>query len=1142
MPGLAHICAPMKKSPLLWIAVLWSACAPAFLPAITPAELESRFKQLPTVPEDKMPALSNTPGTFRGLIQHEGLEGSTWVAFPFVENPGSFGFDPQGRLYVAEANRFWLGVPDLRGANELIRDDFKAATVADRLALYQKYATSFPEGWFSRVADRLILLEDRDGNGAADFRSLFSDRFKRPEDGIGFSVLADDGSVYFTCIPSVWKLRDTDGDGKADEEKEISTGYGVRVSFIGHDLHGITRGPDGRLYFSVGDRSYHVTDAKGKEHNGAGRGAIFRCESDGSGLEVFCTGLRNPQELVFDDHGNLFTFDNTGDIGDKARMVYALEGSDSGWNMSHQSPHHYATHLDWGDFRPEKSMWVAERMFDLHNDEQPQWVYPPAAHIGNGPSGVTWLTGESLPQDLRGKFLLSNYRGASDNCNLLLVDIDPAGAGFAAIEERELVKGVGASDVELGYDGKLYICDFGGGWSVNENGSIQVAVAKDAAQRQAGEAVAALFKEGFAQRDPQALSGLLEHPDRRVRQAAQFELVHRGDDGIALLKSIATGKGALLPRLHAIWGIGQAGRVDAKAAEALSPLLADEVAEIRANAARVLGDVRFAGAREALLKQLGEDESPRVRSLAAIALGRLGTAGDAAALFAAARKNGETKPDITLRHALLTGLESLAGEADAAAKKSSDSREERLLAVLVLRRAASAKLADFLGDTDASVRAEAIRAIYDTAALDGEAGKALAALPGAEVAKMPETLQRRVMAANYRLGTPESALRLLGFAAAPEIATPVRLAALRGLKQWQAAIDTDPVLGHYRPQVVSGRSVAALAPVLAEQLHHLLDHETNPDLIGLAMEFATLSGVEMDPATLLSQAANTKLSPALRVTVIQTLLASKPEGTAAAIETLLADPEAPVQAAAMQAAFALQLPGLRDRAVTAVEKGPLPVARAVIAGLSRSEIETVAAWWKIREQQLRPGLWLDAYLALSENGRAEANEFAASDAYAVFSLGLQGGDAKAGEVVFRNQGACLQCHQIGKDGGVQGPNLSEVAKRLSREKILESVANPGAVIAPGYGMATVTLKNGESVIGRLAEDTPDRVKVIGLDSKSREIQRSEIASVSPPVSAMPPMAAALPPRDFRDLIAFLASRKGGSGKDDSSHGDEKIAK
>lgn len=1137
-----------KALPLLLLAILFTDTV---IQAITPAELESRFKSLPTVPEDQMPALSNAKGTFRGLIQHDGLEGHTWVAFPFVENPGSFGFDPQGRLYVAEANRFWLGVPDLRGANELIRDDFKAVTVADRLAMYQKYAASFPEGWFSRVADRLILLEDRDGNGAADHRSLFSDRFKRPEDGIGFSVLADDGSVYFTCIPSVWKLRDTNGDGKADEETEISTGYGVRVSFIGHDLHGIVRGPDGRLYFSVGDRGYHITTADGKEHNGSGRGAVFRCESDGSGLEVFAKGLRNPQELVFDDHGNLFTFDNTGDIGDKARMVYVLEGSDSGWNMSHQSPHHYATHLDWGTFRPEQSMWVKERMFDTYNEEQPQWVYPPASHVANGPSGVTWLTGESIPADLRGKFLLSNYRGASDNCNLLLIAAKPKGAGYVAAEEREIVRGIGASDVELGYDGNLYICDFGGGWSVNENGSIQVAVSKNAAEREAGAKVAAMFKEGFVNRGVDELRSLLGHSDRRVRQAAQFALADKGEEGRAAFAAVINESTSQVARLHAIWGLGQLGRRDIAVAEALVPLLLQTDPEVRANAARVLGDLREASATTALLEALAKDDSPRVRSLSAIALGRIAKPGDAEvtkALFSAALTNGQKDPDIVLRHALLAALSQVATPAEAAAKADSASREERLLAVLVLRREESEELVKFLGDTDPLVRREAIRAIYDTAALDTAAGNTLASIRDG-LSDLPEAVQRRLVAANYRKGTPANALAMLQLAADSSISKPVRKAAFNGLKQWEATIETDPVLGHYRPQMVKdGRTFASLAPALGGNLRKFISESQDAELTTLAMEFATTAQIELDPATLLAQAGNAKLTPGLRVAVIESLVATKPEGTREKITALLSDKAIPVRAAAMKAAFALGLDGIVGQAAGAISDAPLPVARAAIAGIAATDPGAIVALWNDRSTKLRPGLWLDAYLALAEAGRPEAAAHAASDPNAVFLLSLLGGDATAGEIVFKNQGACLQCHKVGGEGGdkggVQGPDLRDVGKRLAREKILESVANPGAEIAPGFGMTTVTLKNNESVIGRLAKETPDQVTVIGLDNSERKIARSEIASVAPPVSAMPPIAAALPPRDFRDLVAFLASQKGGKWKaDDASHGDdEKIAK
>ena len=83
-------------------------------------------------------------------------------------------------------------------------------------------------------------------------------------------------------------------------------GFGVRVCFKGHDLHGITRGPDGRLYFFVGDRGYSVINDQGERLAAPSRGAIFRCDDDGSNFEVYAHGLRNPQEIAFDEYGNLY--------------------------------------------------------------------------------------------------------------------------------------------------------------------------------------------------------------------------------------------------------------------------------------------------------------------------------------------------------------------------------------------------------------------------------------------------------------------------------------------------------------------------------------------------------------------------------------------------------------------------------------------------------------------------------------------------------------------------------------------------------------------------------------------------------------------------------------------------------------------
>ena len=126
--------------------------------------------------------------------------------------------------------------------------------------------------------------------------------------------------------------------------------------------------------------------------------------------------------------------------------------------------------------------------------------------------------------------------------------------------------------------------------------------------------------------------------------------------------------------------------------------------------------------------------------------------------------------------------------------------------------------------------------------------------------------------------------------------------------------------------------------------------------------------------------------------------------------------------------------------------------------------------------------------------------------------------------MFRNQGACLQCHKIGSEGGVQGPDLSIVAERLKPSELLQSVVKPGAVITEGYGLSSVILKDGSVLVGRVPKQTDSVVQVIAPDGKVTNLKRSEVTSITPPISPMPPLGMTLPPHDLRNLIAFLASQ------------------
>jgi quinoprotein glucose dehydrogenase len=215
----------------------------------------------------------------------KGMKAELFAAEPQIGNPVAIALDEQGRLFAAEEYRFNIGTEENRTRPFLLEDDLQLQTVDDRLAMFKKFEKKFDGGmaWFTKNADRIQLLEDRDGDGRADSSKTFAE-FREPLDGLVAGVLPFDGDVYVTCIPNLWRLRDQNGDGKAELKEALHRGFGVNAAFLGHDLHGLVWGPDGRLYFSVGDRGFHVETKEGATLHGPRTGAVFRCDPDGANL------------------------------------------------------------------------------------------------------------------------------------------------------------------------------------------------------------------------------------------------------------------------------------------------------------------------------------------------------------------------------------------------------------------------------------------------------------------------------------------------------------------------------------------------------------------------------------------------------------------------------------------------------------------------------------------------------------------------------------------------------------------------------------------------------------------------------------------------------------------------------------------
>jgi len=179
-------------------------------------------------------------------------------------------------------------------------------------------------------------------------------------------------------------------------------------------------------------------------------------------------------------------------------------------------------------------------------------------------------------------------------------------------------------------------------------------------------------------------------------------------------------------------------------------------------------------------------------------------------------------------------------------------------------------------------------------------------------------------------------------------------------------------------------------------------------------------------------------------------------------------------------------------------------------------------------------LKLDVLDAARARATANPNLAAKVAAYTVSAAGvaqselLLGGSVLAGrEVVQNNLNAnCLACHGLESNGGSEvGPNLSTIGSQRDHAYLLESLLVPNANIATGYGLVSVTLKDGSVVAGTIARDMPQSVGVRLFDGTNRTLARADIVTQTPPVSIMPPMLGILQPREVRDVVAFLAAQK-----------------
>lgn len=1073
----------------------------------------------------------------------DGFEATLWASEKLLSDPVGLHVDDDGRAFVTITERRRNAEIDIRGHSDWMTEAVGMETLEDRREFIRRKIS--PEksdenqwledhnedgnhDWRDLTVNKesVLRIEDTTGNGYANRAEEYIRDFHSEITDVAGTVLYHDGDVFLGVSPDLWRIRDTNGDGYGNEKESVVHGFGTNIGFGGHGMSGLTKGPDGRIYWAIGDVGMSVVDDEGERWHYPRQGVIVRSEPDGSNFEVFASGLRNTHEFVFDKYGNLITVDNDGDHAEEfERLVYLVSGSDSGWRLNWQ----------FGKYNDPKNndykVLMDEEYFKPRFEDQAAHLLPPLDRYISGPSGMTYNPGTALNEEWKDHFFVGKFVGSPTNSGIHAFTLKESGASFVLEKDQQILEGLLPTSLDFGPDGAIYFSDWIEGWTLKQKGRIWKFDTPEASQSPARIETKSLLSEDFVELSSEELSRLLAHEDMRVRQKAQFELAAR-DDTETLLESIAQEKHQLA-RIHGIWGVAQIARKSPEEAEPLISYLDDADSEIRAQAAKLLGDVKHEPASEFLIPLL-QDENLRVRFFAIEALGRISWRPALEPIIEMLEDNNDE--DIYLRHGGAIAMERIGDNIALTELADHSSRAVRIAALVALKRLESPGVVRFLEDEDEFIVTNAARAINDDTMIEEgleELSKILE-----QDRFMNEPLIRRAINASLYLGSEEAAHRLASYAVKNGVPDLLKAEALNTLAVWPEPSVLDRVTGDPRGEIQNdpeeARNVAE--PIMT----NILSEESSAGKIA-ALKMAgnlkltsaipdILSLIEEDPA------------PDVRINSLRSLAEMEYDGIEEAVFVAMEDADTRVRRNAIQLIPDLNLP--EESIVTIIEmvleSGTIEEQQSAFSILGTidhpsSHAVLVQQMDRLLQNELKNEIELDLLLAaeadesdmLQDQLQTYQSEKNRKDSVSVYRESLYGGDAEQGRMIFYQNAAaqCIRCHAVNGNGSDVGPEMTDVGSRLSRSDLLRSMVEPDATISPGYGTVTLTLKDGETIRGMLSSESETQITVTGREQEWK-IGKDNIAERVNSPSGMPAMGDLLTRNELRDLVEFLKTLKG----------------
>lgn len=1097
-----------------------------------------------TLSKEQISELAQVAETQISPTLAEGLKLSLWAVDSLVYDPISIQVTDDGSLYFTRTNRQKNSEFDIRGHQDWEIESISLQTIEEKRSFLQK--TLSPEmsdknQWLADVngdgshdwrdmtveQEELYRLEDKDGDGYADYSQMMVQDFHDVTTDVAGALLKLGDDLFIGVGPDVWRLSDKDKDGIMDEKESISHGYGIHIGFGGHGMSGLELGPDGRIYWGIGDIGFNGKGPDGTEWKYPNRGVIARANPDGSDFEIFAMGVRNTHEFTFDQYNNLISVDNDGDhAGESERLVYLVNGSDTGWR----------TNWQFGKYRdPENNtykVWMDEKLYLPRHEGQAAYITPPIQNYINGPTGMVFNPGTALAERWKNTFFVASFVGNPTSSGIHAFKLEPDGATFKMSQTEKVMGGVLATGLDFGPDGILYFSDWIQGWDTKNYGRVWKLDDEAGQNWEARKITAQVINTDFATMTDEALDGYLSDEDMRIRRKAQFELAKRGDKGFEVFQKNIQSNSIQLARIHAIVGISQLARLDKKDyADALIPLLKDSDPEIRAQAAKWLGDIKYEQAGEALMPLLNDSEI-RVRFFASEALGRIAYEPALEGLIGVLEKNNDE--DAYLRHAASLALARINKKEPLIALENNPSPAVRLGAVLALRRMADPGITAFLSDSDEYIVTEVARAINDDFSIED----ALPALGDLLVSTnfQNEALIRRAIGANLRVGTDKALENLKTYIGKPGIDPVLKAEAIATVRTWAKPSVLDRVDGRNR-----GSIERELAPIQASVGSTLISALSNSsDLVrkASANSLGKLKIAEAEPK-LISLLKSDPVDP-VRVEAILALSKISPSSISGPIEIAMNDQSKTVRVVGLDLLTKTDIPEdlMENLLKDVIQNRTIEERQAALLSLGNLSNSADLEIWDALLEDLKANKLPNEVMIELEEAIAETKseslktkydqiqqERTGGDLLALYSGALEGGSVRAGRsIFFQSQTAqCIRCHGYDDMGGTAGPHLNGVANRISRTQILEALIEPSKRLAPGYGFVQLTLKDGTAVNGTLMEETDKGLVIKEASKPERLIPNEEISERKNSPSSMPDMKAILSKREIRDLVSFVST-------------------